>query len=301
MDLRSYADVSAVLADPRFVPPPVAADQPAGTMGWLRAHVPRFSSGAEHGRRRALSVGQLAELSPAVLRRDAHARTTAVLGGEPIDLMARVARPLPVELLAGVPAELVAPVARAYQPGTGDGPDADAAVARLVAAFGGAADEATASRIGLLVQAFDATAGLIGNAAAAMLRGHLADPVEAILAETLRHDPPVRATSRLALSAARIGGIEVPAGAVIRLDLAAANRDPAVFADPDRFDPARPDAEAHLALGAGPRPCPGRDHAFAIAAGMLAAVRGCRLVEPEIEYEPSATLRVPARLLVRTG
>jgi cytochrome P450 len=145
----------------------------------------------------------------------------------------------------------VAEVAQAYHPGTGDEAAADRAVAALVAAFGGTADEATAARIGLLVQAHAATAGLI---AAARPRRDGAEPLAAILDETLRHDPPVRATRRVR-----------PDGVPVLLDLAAANRDPDLFADPDRFDAGRLDAARHLTFGAGSHACPGRDHALALA------------------------------------
>jgi hypothetical protein len=67
-----------------------------------------------------------------------------------------------------------------------------------------------------------------------------------IIAETLRHAPPVRATRRV-----------VPVtGTVVVIHLAASG----------------------LPFGAGPHQCPGRDHAVAIAAGILESVRGCRLV-----------------------
>jgi cytochrome P450 len=57
----------------------------------------------------------------------------------------------------------------------------------------------------------------------------------------------------------------------VLLDLDAANRDPAVFDDPHRFDPERR-ADRHLSFGHGLRPCPGADHAQALAGGVIEAV-----------------------------
>lgn len=304
--ITRHAEVLAVLTDPNCTVPPAPATAALGWIGWLRANVARFSAGAAHRRRRMLAVTALAGVDAAVLRRRAREQTTAVLaaaGGAPVDLMSQVARTVPVGVLAdalgvAAPADTVAVTAQAYHPHGRTDPAANQAVAQLVDACGGAADEATAATIGLLVQACDATAGLVGNAVLALGRQGPHVEVEAILNETLRSDPPVRATRRMATVDVRVGAADVPAGTVMVLDIAAANRDPAVFAGPDRFDVTRTDR--HLTFGAGPRACPGRHHAVAVASGILEAVRGCRLLTESVEYAPSANLRVPVRLEVTT-
>jgi cytochrome P450 len=53
-----------------------------------------------------------------------------------------------------------------------------------------------------------------------------------------------------------------------------------------------------LPFGAGPRHCPGRAQALALAAGIVDACRGCRLAESEIDYVPLTNLRSPASLLL---
>jgi hypothetical protein len=68
----------------------------------------------------------------------------------------------------------VTPVAAAYHPHVTPDADAEAALARLVAHCGGPT-ELAAARIGLLVQACDATAGLIGNGLFASLTGNPAE------------------------------------------------------------------------------------------------------------------------------
>ncbi|MEU6409083.1 cytochrome P450 [Microbispora sp. NPDC046933] len=347
--LTRHADVRAVLADPRFLVPAAPAGTDTGTgMAWLRGAVSRFSNGAEHACRRARVLGVLDALDPVRLRRAAYERTSAELaGGARVDVMARVARRVPAGVLAthlGIPEdrseEVVAavtamaaayhlppapgPAAAGAPPGRGRGgrppegtaPAAepgDAAVGVLAAALGGGEEPEPAllaAVAGVLVQACDATAGLVGNALAVVTRlpADLAVrwPVEALLAETLRWDPPVRLTRRVAAEDATAGRVPVPAGAVLVLDLAAANRDPEVFPDPHRFDPGRfnpgrfdpvPSGGAgHLGFGDGIRPCPGERAALALAAGVVEAAAGRRLADPEIPYEPSPNLRVPARL-----
>jgi len=138
----------AVLNPPSFVVPPVPP-APAGVV-WLRATVGRFSTGEAHKRRRALSVALLNTIPRQSLR--------AGRLMHPVALLAR-------EMGVGESVvDLVRDVAQAYQPGTGDQARADAAVGRLVAVFGGRYDEPTAARVGVLVQACEATAVLIERA-----------------------------------------------------------------------------------------------------------------------------------------
>ncbi len=139
---------SDALTDPAYTVPSVPpADH---GVAWLRASVARFSSGADHARRRALAVDALATVDPDELRKAA--RNAAG----------------PVEVLAealGLPASVaddVAIVARSYQPHTTITVEADQAVERLVARHG-TKDEATANRIALLVQACDATKALVAG------------------------------------------------------------------------------------------------------------------------------------------
>ncbi|MFJ8625902.1 hypothetical protein ACIRD3_24085 [Kitasatospora sp. NPDC093550] len=263
MTFSHYDDVTAALADPALVPlpaAPVAPGAPAG-VAWLRATVARFSSGEAHARRRALVLADLARLDPAALR-------VAAAGGFETDVRLRVVRVLAWALGLADPeavARDVATVARSYFADAPEDPEADAAVARLLPAVGlaggavegdgaagdpdgGAADparETAANRIGLLVQACDATAALVERA-----RGHRDGLVGA-----LREDPPVRVMRRLASRATEVGGAAVPAGTQVVLDIAAAQTE-------------APDGVA-LGFGAPPRICPGRSHALVLAEGIL--------------------------------
>lgn len=76
-----------------------------------------------------------------------------------------------------------------------------------------------------------------------------ADPARAAGAveETLRHDPPLRIASRIATEDVDLAGLRVAEGHQVVVLLDAANRDPAVFDEPDRFDPART-GPSHLTL-----------------------------------------------------
>lgn len=279
-----------------------------GPMARLRGAVSRFNNGVEHTARRSAAVEEYGGVAVAALRTEVAARVREELAaarGGGIDLMP-LARAIPVGVLAtalGVPAgssgavaEAVAVIAAAYPPGGAVDPGpADQAATRLEALLGHPGPGRFAALAVLLVQSCDATAGLIGNTVGRVLSCGARCTVDAALSETLRFDPPVRATVRVAREPVPIGEVTIPAAAVVILDLAAANRDPAVFADPGRFDPGRPE-RASLTFGSGHRPCPGDGAAFEMAAGFVEAVRECELTE--IRHAPSANLRVPARLEV---
>ncbi|MDH6132079.1 cytochrome P450 [Kitasatospora sp. MAA4] len=264
-EFNRYDDVRAALADPLLVPLPAAPGAESG-VAWLRAAVARFSTGAEHARRRALVQAELDRLDPAALR------SAAAAGPE------GEARLLVVRALAeglGLPepdavAEAVALVARTYF--GGEDAEADAAVAwllpRMFPHHAGADQEAAANRIGLLVQACDATGGLVEHARRAAADCAAPLPLPALLAETLRHDPPVRVIRRVAAGDTKLAEVPIAEGDLVVLDVAAANRDPLHFADPAVFRIERTGPPA-LTFAGPPRLCPGRDHALALAAGVL--------------------------------
>ncbi|MET8996057.1 hypothetical protein [Amycolatopsis sp. NPDC004169] len=151
----------------------------------------RFSNGLDHVRRRALAVDLLAAVDADALQDSAFARTRRLVAGlDVVDVMAGIARPVPVGVLAealGLPdvSADVVPVAAAYHPHVEPGAAAEAALTRLLAVCGGPT-ELAAARIGLLVQACDATAGLIGNGLLAARHGKPAE--QPVLATRRRID-----------------------------------------------------------------------------------------------------------------
>jgi cytochrome P450 len=125
-------------------------------------------------------------------------------------------------------------------------------------------DELIATCMLLLVAGNETTTNLISNGMLALFRnpGQLellrSDPslVESAVEELLRYDPPVQGTGRVAKEPAEIDGRAVEEGQLIFCLLAAANRDPAQFADPERLDLTRGD-NRHVAFGFGIHYCLG--------------------------------------------
>ncbi|MFC5141422.1 cytochrome P450 [Actinomycetospora rhizophila] len=85
-----------------------------------------------------------------------------------------------------------------------------------------------------------------------------ADPslARGFVEEMLRHRSPAQNFARRATCPVTVAGQAVEEGDAVLLSFAAANRDPARFADPDRFDPGR-DVSGHLGFGWGIHMCPG--------------------------------------------
>jgi pimeloyl-[acyl-carrier protein] synthase len=85
-----------------------------------------------------------------------------------------------------------------------------------------------------------------------------ADPslARGAIEESLRHEPAVLSINRLCVQDTELGGTPIPKGRFVHAMLAAANRDPAVFPDPDRFDIART-PNRQVTFGVGAHYCPG--------------------------------------------
>jgi cytochrome P450 len=125
-------------------------------------------------------------------------------------------------------------------------------------------DELVASSVLLLNAGHEASVNALGNGVVALLAnpGELhrlrAEPalLDTAVEELLRYDAPLQLFERTARADTEICGVPVPAGGTVAALLGAANRDPAVFADPDRLDLAR-DPNPHLGFGAGLHFCLG--------------------------------------------
>jgi cytochrome P450 len=112
---------------------------------------------------------------------------------------------------------------------------------------------------------FETTVNLIGNAAVLLLQHP--DQLEPLqthpdlwpnsIEEVLRLAAPVQMTSRTTACALNLGGQQLRAHETVVLLLGGANRDPAVFANPDRFDVTRTNANEHLSFSSGVHVCLG--------------------------------------------
>jgi cytochrome P450 len=83
-------------------------------------------------------------------------------------------------------------------------------------------------------------------------RGLIAQAIE----EALRWDGPVAVALRMAAEDIVLGGVAIPAGSLLDIVSGAANRDPEVWEDPDRFDIFRP-KKPHFSFARGPHMCVG--------------------------------------------
>jgi cytochrome P450 len=164
-----------------------------------------------------------------------------------------------------------------------------------------------ATAILMLVAGHETTVNLITNGMLTLLRHPEElqrlrdDPDRAprVVEELLRYEPPVQFRTRKTLCPITHAGVTIPEGAPLVLLLAAGNRDPEAYAEPERFHPDRTD-NRHLGFGGGLHYCVGAPLArFEVEAALVALVR--RLKNPRLladppPYRPGSALRGPKHL-----
>jgi cytochrome P450 len=148
----------------------------------------------------------------------------------------------------------------------------------------------------VLAAGFETTVNLLGNGTA-LLERH-PDQLDRLrgddelwpnaVDEILRIDPPVLLTGRTAARDTEIAGRHINQGSLVTTILAAANRDPEVFAEPARFDVARENAKEHVSFSAG------RHYCLGAALARMEGEVGLRLLferYPDLTVLPGATRR----------
>ena len=119
--------------------------------------------------------------------------------------------------------------------------------------------------------------------------------------ECLRFEPSVPLTRRVLWEDTEFSGITLPANAIVYAILIGANRDPAMFTDPDRFDITRDEAR-HCSFGGGIHFCLGshlaRMNAEIAFTQMARRFTSIEVNEAEIEWAPSL-FRIPGRIPAR--
>jgi cytochrome P450 len=146
----------------------------------------------------------------------------------------------------------------------------------------------------LLFGGIETTEGMICNAIVHMLTYGCPGTEE-----SLRLEPAAAMVDRYATRHVELGGAAIRAGDQVTVSVTGANRDPAVFADPDRYDPDRANAGRHLGFAHGPHFCIGASLARLETELAVAALPTAKLAEPPVIR--GLVFRKPVRLLVRTG
>ena len=170
-------------------------------------------------------------------------------------------------------------------------------------------DEVVGFVILLLIAGNETTTNLIGNTTLALLDhpDQLAlvqsDPslIPNLVEEALRYAGAVQLLFRQTLREVELGGVTLPEGAIVLPSYAAANRDPAQFPEPDRFDVKR-NAQGHLAFGLGIHYCLGaglaRLEACTAFESLVPRLEGLRRPETPVRWSDSPFLRGPVELVL---
>jgi cytochrome P450 len=200
----------------------------------------------------------------------------------------------------------------AMEPALERAPETSLVAAAAGSAGGLARGEVISNAAVMLFGGIETTEGMIANAIShllahpAQLAAVRADP-PALLAgaieESLRLEPAAAVVDRYATRDVELAGAAIAARELVSVSIAGANRDPAVFPEPDRFDVRRPNAKLHAAFAHGPHVCIGmhlaRLEAHTAVGRVLERLPDLRL-EADAQADPRGLVfRKPDALRVR--
>lgn len=171
-------------------------------------------------------------------------------------------------------------------------------------------DEVVANLIGIVNAAHETTTSLMANSMV-LLMSHpdqldllLADPtlIPGAVVEVGRLESPSQIISRVAAHDLELQGVSIGAGQLVAINLAQANRDPEVYADPERFDVTR-SGLAPLTFGHGEHFCVGtalaRLETEELLSMLLPRLPGARILSDPIEWRPTPAFRCPRELIIQ--
>jgi len=164
--------------------------------------------------------------------------------------------------------------------------------------------------IGLLMQSYDAGRGALSNSLLHFLLNENLSSVEIgdkkylqkCVIETLRFNPPVHNTRRIAAENILVNYVTIEKGRQIFLVLAAANRDPRQFENPHQFNIERNNNATLLTFGSGAHSCPAKYFTIDLVSEamhfLFQKYTTIHLLTGKIEYEPLINLRLPKNILI---
>ena len=171
-------------------------------------------------------------------------------------------------------------------------------------------DEVVANLIGIVNAAHETTTSLMANSMILLLQHAdqlqllLSDPslIPAAVTEVGRLESPSQIISRVAAHDLVLQGISLRAGQLVAINLAQANRDPDVYAEPDRMDITR-QGPVPLTFGHGEHFCVGtalaRLEAEQLISMLLPRLPGARILNEPIAWRPTPAFRCPRELLIQ--
>lgn len=171
-------------------------------------------------------------------------------------------------------------------------------------------EQVVANLVGIVNAAHETTTSLMANSMIMLLRDRsqlellLADPtlIPGAVTEVGRLESPSQVISRVATRDIDLHGTLIPEGGLVAINLAQANRDPDVYADPDRFDITRKDAVT-LTFGHGAHFCVGtalaRMEVEELIAMLLPRMPEARIITDPIVWRPTPAFRCPEELVIQ--